>query len=184
MNNDSAKVLDLLEELDLLIENASAIPLTGKIAIAPEDIRDIIKEIKINLPEDIQQAAWIRENAQKIENEAKAEYDRLIQEANEQAEYLTQNHEITLKAKNLAHNILTDADKKSKLLVLNACDSSDRVLFDLLGTVDELNMKYFGEMYTEIEHALTGINDKINQNRQTLREYAAKVQSETEPNED
>lgn len=179
MNNDTTKILDLLDELDQLIDDSSAIPLTGKVAIAPDDIRDIIKEIRISLPEDIQQAAWIRENAAKIEADAKSEYERLINEANEQAEYLTQNHEITVKAKSLAHNILSDADKKAKLLVLNACDSSDRVLFDLLGTVDELNMKYFGEMYTEIEKALTGINDKINQNRNTLRDYASKVQSES-----
>ena len=143
------------------------------------ELKNIIKEIRLNLPEEVQQAAWIRENAETIENKAKLEYERIVKEAKEQAEYLTENHEITLKAKTLAHNILEDADRKSKLLILNACDSSDRVLFDLLGTVDEINLKYFGEMYSQIEKVLGQINGKIGQNRETLREYASKVQSET-----
>ena len=61
---DTTKVLDLLDELEDLLEGATSVPLTNKIVLETEDIFGIIKDIRLALPDDMQQAKWIIDERQ------------------------------------------------------------------------------------------------------------------------
>ena len=50
------KVIDLIQDIEDILETAGGFPLTGKVMVDPGEIRDILKEIKQELPEEIQQA--------------------------------------------------------------------------------------------------------------------------------
>ena len=39
-------------------------------------------------------------------------------------------------------------------------------------------MKYFGEMYTNLEHTFSSIGETLNQNREEIKEMAIKTQNE------
>ena len=47
---DTTKVLDLLDELEDLLEGATAVPLTNKVALEAEEIFAILKDIRLSLP--------------------------------------------------------------------------------------------------------------------------------------
>ena len=58
---NTMKVLELLEELEDIVDEATGLPLTGKIMLDAEEIFQIVREIRLALPDDVQQAKWIRD---------------------------------------------------------------------------------------------------------------------------
>ena len=86
MNDDSIKLLSLLEELEDLITSSSKMPFSEKGIIDLDVAQKIIEDIRANLPRDIQQARWLDQERDRIINDAKKEYNRMINEAKEQVE--------------------------------------------------------------------------------------------------
>ena len=74
------KVLELLNEIEEIVDTSSGFPLTGKILVDADEILEIVKEIRIELPDEIQQAQWIKEERQRILEEAK-EHENLLKDA-------------------------------------------------------------------------------------------------------
>ena len=64
------KINDLLKEIEDILDSAGGFPLTGKVIVDPDEISDILKEIKNELPEEIQQAQWIKNQQQRIMDES------------------------------------------------------------------------------------------------------------------
>jgi len=175
---DTMKVLDLLSELEDLVEDATQMPLTNKVIILPEDVYEIIKDIRLALPEDIQQAHWIREERDRILADAKVEYERIIKEGKKQADYLVETNEITKRAKKMGQDMLSEADMNSRILKMKTYDYVDKMLYDMQGKMDELNMKYFGEMYTNLEHTFQEIGETLSANREEIKQLAIRTQNE------
>ena len=175
---DTTKVLDLLDELEDLIEGATAVPLTSKVVLEAEEVFAIVKDIRLSLPDDMQQAKWIRDERDRILAEAKAEYERIIREAKKQADYLVETDDITKRATKLAGEILEDAEVNARMLKMKTYDYVDKMLYDMQGKMDELNMKYFGEMYTNLSHTFEEIGATLNSNREEIKALAYKTQSE------
>ena len=176
---DTTKVLDLLDELEDLREGATAVPLTSKVVLEAEEVFAIVKDIRLSLPDDMQQAKWIRDERDRILAEAKAEYERIIREAKKQADYLVETDDITKRATKLAGEILEDAEVNARMLKMKTYDYVDKMLYDMQGKMDELNMKYFGEMYTNLSHTFEEIGATLNSNREEIKALAYKTQSES-----
>ena len=92
------KVLELLDELEEIIEVASSVPVVRKVMVDPNEITEIVKEIRLELPDEIQQAQWIKNERSRILDEAKAEYENIISDAKAKAEKLCEEDEITVMA--------------------------------------------------------------------------------------
>lgn len=60
------EIYTLLEELENIFENARNIPFTNCICLNREEILQIIEDIRLNLPDDLKQARWVKEERQKI----------------------------------------------------------------------------------------------------------------------
>ena len=127
----------------------------------------------------MQQAKWIRDERDRILAEAKAEYERIIREAKKQADYLVETDDITKRATKLAGEILEDAEVNARMLKMKTYDYVDKMLYDMQGKMDELNMKYFGEMYTNLSHTFEEIGATLNSNREEIKALAYKTQSES-----
>ena len=180
---DTTKVLDLLDELEDIIEDATAVPFSNKVFLEAEDIFAILKDIRLSLPDDMQQAKWIREERDRILAEARAEYDRIIKEAKKQADYLVETDDITKRATKLADEIVQDAQVNARMLKLKTYDYVDKIVYDMQGKMDDLNMKYFGEMYTNLEHTFEEIGKTLEANREEIKELAYKTQNEAQEDE-
>ena len=115
------KVLELLDEIEEIVDTAAGFPLTGKIMVDAEEILEIVKEIRVELPDEIQQAQWIKDERQRILDEAKREYDTVIRDAQKQAEALIENDDITVKAKRRAEEIMSIAEANLTLRIFRKC---------------------------------------------------------------
>ena len=60
------KVIELLQEIEDILDTSGGFPLTGKVMVDPDEIRNLLKEIRDELPEEIQQAQWIKNERQRI----------------------------------------------------------------------------------------------------------------------
>lgn len=144
------KVIELIQDIEDILETAGGFPLTGKVMVDPDEIRDILKDIKQELPEEIQQAQWIKNERQRILDDAKTEYDRVISAANEKAEQLVENDDITLRAKKRADEIMRAAEQNIKELKLGTFNYIDDVLYTFQERMSNLNESYAQRILDDI----------------------------------
>lgn len=171
-------VLKLLDEIEELVDTAPGFPLTGKILVSSEELLDIVRDIRVELPDEIHQAQWIKDERQRILDEAKAEYEDILKKAQKQAEALIENDDITIKAKQRAEEIMAITETNCRELTLSAYEYVDRILYNFQTKMEELNQIYFGEMFTNLEKTFVDINDRLANNRAELKEMAIKAQTE------
>ena len=172
------KVLELLDELDEIIEVASSVPVVRKVMVDPNEVREIVKEIRLELPDEIQQAQWIKNERQRILDEAKAEYESILNEARQKADALVENDEITVKAKARADEILRIAQENSQVMKMSILDYTDSMLYNLQEKVDQMYATYFTDMYDDLQATFEKINANIATSRSEVKEQIYKSQVE------
>ncbi|MDR0853464.1 MAG: ATPase [Clostridiales Family XIII bacterium] len=170
------KVLDLLEEIEEICETAPGVPLTNKIMIIKDEMLEIASDIRITLPDEIQQAQFIKEERERILNDAKTEYETIIKDAENRAEILVDQNEITVRAKQRAKDITETAEAQAKELKMGTYDYMDKVLADFEEKMDYLNGQYFGDMFNNLQNTFDGISDRLSENRAEIKELAYKTQ--------
>ncbi len=124
------EVIDLIEELEEIIENGSTVPFSGKLMLDENELLEVIREIKLRLPDEMKQASWIKEEKQRILAEAQKEADTIVQEASNYLEELIEEDEITKKAKERAEEILTVSQNNAKDIRLGAMEYADNILME------------------------------------------------------
>ena len=121
-------VLRILEELEDIIESGSSIPFAHKVLVDKTEALELIKEIRIQLPDEIKQAQWIKEERQRILVEAQQESDTIIEEANKHIKAMIEQDEITRHARKQAEEIIAQAQINAKEMRLGARDYVDELL--------------------------------------------------------
>ncbi len=136
-------VLKLLELLEEVIEDGSMIPFSSKVCLDKQELLDLTKEIRINLPDEIKQAEWIKEERQRILAEAHNEAENITNEAKLHIEELIEKDEVTKEAKERAEEIINSAKKNAKEIRLGAREYADQMLKevheklrDMINTLD------------------------------------------------
>lgn len=170
------KVLELLEEIEEIVDTASGFPLTGKIMVDAQELLEIVREIRHELPEEIQQAQWIKNERERIIAEAKNEYEAVIADAKRQAEALVENDDITVKAKLRADELMRVTEETAKQLKMSTYDYVDSILFNFQEKMEQLNALYFGDMFGTIEKTFNDINSTLSNNREEIKEMAYRTQ--------
>lgn len=132
-------VLNLLEKIEDIVEDATKFPLSNKVMIDKEEILDAINEIRLKLPDEINRASWIAKERQRILSEAQSEADELIDKVKEQQKILIEENEITKHAKVYANQILQEAEIKANEMKLGAYNYSDQILSKLQDKITDIN---------------------------------------------
>ncbi|MCF0150454.1 MAG: ATPase [Firmicutes bacterium] len=173
-------VLDLLDELEEVVKMGNQVPVVRKVMVDPNEILEIIKDIRLELPDEIQQAQYIRNERTRILDEAKAEYESIIKEAEVKANALIENDEITLKAKAKAEDILRIASENSAIMKMSILDYTDNMLYNLQEKVDQLYAGYFTDMFDNLQSTFEKINANISASRTEVKDQIYRSQMENE----
>jgi vacuolar-type H+-ATPase subunit H len=174
------RVLELLEEIEEIVDTAAGFPLTGKIMVDSQEILEIVREIRAELPDEIQQAQWIKNERERIIAEAKTQYEAVIDDAQKQADTLVETNDITVKAKMRADELMRVTENTAKQLKIGTYDYLDSILYSFQGKMEHLSSIYFGEMFTSIEKAFDDINSALAANRDELKDMAYRTQMNTD----
>lgn len=126
---------EILEAMDEELDRSKHMPLTGgKSLIDPDQFRDLVKQIRLNLPGEIKQAQALVNDRRVIINDAKAEAETIIRKAEEKAKAMVSEEVITKQAQQRAHELLTGAQTKSKEIR----NATNDYVESMLSRVDEL----------------------------------------------
>ena len=122
------EIFTLLETLEECIERAKKVPFTQKVIVDTDEILDIIKEIRLKLPDELKQAKWVKEERGRILVEAKKEADSIVKEAENRIISMIDEHEITRKAYEQKAQIIETANEMSREISKGTKDYADNIL--------------------------------------------------------
>lgn len=172
------KVVELMQEIEDILDTASGFPLTGKVMVDSGEIRNLLKDIRDELPEEIQQAQWIKNERQRILDDAKKEYDSLIKVANEKADQLVEENDITLRAKKRADEIMRVTEENVRNLKMDTFQYIDEVLYTFQEKITTMNESYVQRMFTDVNDLFDKINKTIVSNRDEIKDLSYRTESE------
>ena len=122
------EILAILETLEDVVERGVSVPFSGKCMVDKEELLEIIKEIRLKLPDDIKQAKWVKEEGQRILLEAQKEANNIVKDAESKISSLVDEHEITRQAYEQANEIVANAQKNAREIRLGTREYADSVL--------------------------------------------------------
>lgn len=168
---------ELINNLEEVVEKASKVPLTNKVMIDPDEIYEIIEELRLKFPTELRQSRMILEERTKILMEAQKEAEDLRKENDRLMSKMVEEHEITKQAKMVAEEIQEEAIKNSKEMRFGAFEYADEKLALLEKIILESNENFNKQtqsMYSFLESILENtksvIDSQIEKNQQFFNE--------------
>lgn len=135
------KVLELLTELEELVEKGNTLPFSSKALVSPEEIMEIIDEIRDELPKELTEAREIVKEKKKILVQAETDAERIRGEAEKKLKEMIDTNEITRTATAQAEQIMQNAQNVAKEIRIGTQHYSDKILYNLQVQLKELNDK-------------------------------------------
>ena len=120
------EVLNSLEKAEDLIEKGWNF--FGASMVNKNEILDLLKEIRVKLPDEVKQAKWIKEERQRILLEAQKEAEMIIKEAENRIVSMVDENEITRKAYEQANETIINAQKTAREIKQNSLEYADEVI--------------------------------------------------------
>ena len=122
------QIFTLLETLEDILERSKTLPFTEKAVIDKEEFFEIIKEIRLKLPEELKQAKWVKEERERILEQANKEANDVVKEAENRIISMIDEHEITKKAYEQKAEIIEAANEMSREISNGTKEYADNVL--------------------------------------------------------
>mgnify|MGYP000949021765 FL=1 len=122
------EIFTLLETLEDILERSKTLPFTEKAEIDKEEFFEIIKEIRLKLPEELKQAKWVKEERERILEQANKEANDVVKEAENRIISMIDEHEITKKAYEQKAEIIEAANEMSREISNGTKEYADNVL--------------------------------------------------------
>jgi regulator of protease activity HflC (stomatin/prohibitin superfamily) len=124
MNVD--ELLDLMEET---LEEGTAMPFSaGKRVVDVDKIRDIVDDVRANLPDEMRQSKKIVAEREQIIADAQREADGLVKQAEERSKLMVSDQEIVKRAQKRAVEILTTAQGQAREISKSATAYCENIL--------------------------------------------------------
>ena len=163
--NEINDMLDLMEDV---IEDSKQALLSARVIVDKEEIFDIIKDIRLRLPNEIQQSRWVVEDRSKILTQAKLEADTIIEEAHEAVVRMTRDHDITKLAKEQAQEIINAARHDARELHLGAVEYADNVMKDIEHNL-KVTLELIHQEVSEFQNYMSEVVTTVYENRKELK---------------
>ncbi len=125
-------IMEIIEMIEETVDKAPTVPLSGKVLIDKDDIMDYIQEMRLAYPDELKEAKWVKDERQRILNEAENKSDILVKTAEEKQRQLVEENEIAKRAKEYANELVNTAQTQA-MEIKNDCN---QYVDDLLGDAE------------------------------------------------
>lgn len=117
---------EILDMMDDTLDKAWSLPMSGgRCVVDVEQIREMLDEIRINLPGEIKQAKNIVADRNEILRAAKAEAEQLVRRAEDRARVLVSHEAVLKEAQSKANELLSQTQSRTKEMKAAAQEFSD-----------------------------------------------------------
>lgn len=147
----------LVDRLEDLIDEGRHVPFSKFTLIDEEHALEIIDQMRISVPEQIEKASRLINQRDRLLAQAREEAERIVQVARERSEELTNRDAIVQTAQNRAKNIIEQARREAEVIRAEA---------------DDYVLNVLKELETQLLHNLTVVRNgiaKIAQEREASR---------------
>jgi len=124
-------ILELVDKLEALVSAGWRVPFTVKTAVNENAFFDIIDQMRVAVPQQLQQANELLQQKEKVLAEATEEAERIVADAQEKAARLVDEHEILAAARAQAESIRAQAQRDAWVARKGADDYALSALSDL-----------------------------------------------------
>jgi vacuolar-type H+-ATPase subunit H len=124
-------IIFLVERLEGLIGSGKKLPLTNNVVVDQEAALGLIDQLRATVPEEVRQAKRINQDREHILEQAGAEAERIVANAQEQAAFLIDDRGLTLAAQEESQRIIAEAEVQADEIRRGADDYAVSVLADL-----------------------------------------------------
>jgi cell division septum initiation protein DivIVA len=127
-------LIERIDELQVLIEEAKAVPLSSSAVVNRDEMLELLAQLKEEVPDEVRQARWMARDRDELLGRARKEAERVLSEAREQRDRLLSRTEIVHAAQREAERIIDEAKDRAAKKRLEAEDYMDQKLaaFEIL----------------------------------------------------
>lgn len=126
---------EILEEMDELLDKSASMPFVShKKLVDGERMRELINDIRLNMPHELKEAKKIEFDCQRILNEAKLNAEGIIRKAEERASQIVSQEAIVAEARKKAMDVLKKAQAAAANIQKTAALSVAQMLNDAENT--------------------------------------------------
>ncbi len=127
-------LIERLDELQVLVEEAKAVPLSSSAVINRTEFLELLAQLKETVPEEVREARWMSRDRDELLARARKEAERIVTEAAEQRDRLLSRTQIVHAAQRESERLLDEARERCARMRLEAEDYIDQKLaaFEIL----------------------------------------------------
>ena len=170
MNKVELNVMELLEYLEEILENAPKVPITGKAMIDKKEFEEVIEQIRNYLPDELKKAKWVMGEKDRILEDAQKEYQNVKKETMEMMRQNIENHDMVKEAKLRANEIIALAQRDAKAIRIGSREYSTEILSQLDKEIEEKKLQLIQSMQDSFEKAAKEIDEKMTKSSDTIKE--------------
>jgi HrpE protein. len=168
---------ELIANIDEIMDGARAVPFSAdKCVVDGRELRTVVEEIRMNLPQEIRQSKAVMTDREKIISEARKEADEILSKAQERARAMVSQEAVYKEAKEKADKMVASAEEQANEILRGAFTFSDEMLLD---TENAVNQSL--ETVRQARKGLrTAVKDRVGANRTARGNNAAKKDGASE----
>ena len=133
-----SSIYHLIDRLERLLNDSWRMPLSAFLVVNEDDFMDVIDQMRTAVPKEIKEAEKIQRERDRMIAQAEEEAERIVQLSQQDAAKLVEEHEIIAIAEQRAGTILERAQREAEVLKAGADDYAREVLLALDGQLNAL----------------------------------------------
>ena len=99
-----------LAQLEQIVQDAKSMPLSSSVLISRDEVLEMLHEMQESLPEEIKQARWVVKDREELLAKARAEGDRIIEQAHEDQRRMSMKDAVAKRAQEESARMLQEAE--------------------------------------------------------------------------
>lgn len=137
--NPAAGLLDILEDLAALVENARSVPLSTNVRLDRDQALGLVDELRDALPTQVARADEVLAAARDTLDDAHRQAEEIVASARARAIELVQAEQVVVQAQSRAAEIVAEAERRAAALRTDADAYCDGRLADFQQDLDALS---------------------------------------------
>ncbi|MBR5421649.1 MAG: vacuolar family H+-ATPase subunit H [Lachnospiraceae bacterium] len=174
MARTNSQIESTIEQMEELIERSKPVFLSStNISVDREELEELIKQLRLNLPEEIERYRKVISNKEAIERSAQEEADRMLAQVRQQANEILSESEIMSRAQKQADDMVAAAAAEANRIVEEAQYQGDRYMAASQKYLSDMLQSLNSMIYDCIDNASRNTNrllDSLNEVGQTVQE--------------
>ena len=165
-----------LQQLEDMVREAKSMPLSSSALLNRDEVLELIAEMKAALPEEIKQARWVVKDREELLAKARAEGDRIIEQAREEQRRMAMKDAVATRAQEESARMLQEAEDTTSEMRREAEDYVDGKLAQF-----EIALRKILEDAQGTARSLAKTLDQVEVGRDRLRSPTTVAEQELAP---